>query len=56
MYNVKIQMGENYCIVSSFTDDITELINSIQMLLDEGWSLMGGLTASNSMLFQALNK
>jgi hypothetical protein len=56
MHNVKIQMGENYCIVSSFTDDITELVNSIQTLLDEGWSLMGGLTASNSMLFQALNK
>ena len=56
MHNVKIQMEKNYCIVSSFTDDITELVNSIQKLLDEGWSLMGGLTASNSMLFQALNK
>ena len=56
MKNVKIRMGKNYCIVSSFTDDITELVNSIQILLDEGWSLMGGLTASNSKLFQALNK
>jgi len=56
MPKVKIQMEENYCVVSAYADDMGELVNSVQTLLDKGWSLVGGLTGSNSILFQALNK
>ncbi len=56
MSSVTIYQEKNYCIVSSYTEDAKDLANIVQDLLNKGWSLSGGLTASSSMLFQAFTK
>jgi hypothetical protein len=56
MPSVAIYQEENYCIVSSYTEDAKDLAGKVQELLNKGWHLSGGLTASSSMLFQALTK
>jgi len=56
MPSVTIYQEENYCIVSSYTEDAKDLAGKVQELLNKGWNLSGGLTASSSMLFQALTK
>jgi|TARA_B110000438_G_C15515388_1_gene521764 hypothetical protein len=56
MRSVTIYKEENYCIVSSYTEDAKDLAGKVEGLLNEGWILSGGLTASSSMLFQALTK
>ena len=56
MPSVTIYQEENYCIVSSYTEDAKDLASKVQELLNKGWNLSGGLTASSSMLFQALTK
>jgi len=56
MRSVTIYKEENYCIVSSYTEDAKDLAGKVEDLLNKGWSLSGGLTASSSMLFQALTK
>ena len=53
---VKIYKKDTYCIVSAFADDIIEFTESIQNLIDDGWRVNGGLSASNSMLYQSLMK
>tara|TARA_B100001250_G_scaffold406325_2_gene425163 strand:- start:560 stop:733 length:174 start_codon:yes stop_codon:yes gene_type:complete len=56
MPSVTIYQEENYCIVSSYTEDAKDLAGKVQELLNKGWHLSGGLTVSSSMLFQALTK
>jgi len=56
MRSVTIYKEENYCIVSSYTEDAKDLAGKVEDLLNKGWILSGGLTASSSMLFQALTK
>ena len=56
MRSVTIYKEENYCIVSSYTEDAKDLASKVEDFLNKGWRLSGGLTASSSMLFQALTK
>ena len=56
MSTVKINKKETYCIVSAFADDIIDFTETIQSLVNEGWHIIGGLSASNSMLYQSLIK
>ena len=56
MSSVKINKKETYCIVSSFADDIIDFTETIQSLVNEGWHIIGGLSAANSMLYQSLIK
>tara|TARA_B000000475_G_scaffold96659_1_gene78450 strand:+ start:85 stop:264 length:180 start_codon:yes stop_codon:yes gene_type:complete len=53
---VKINKKETYCIVSAFADDIIDFTETIQSLVNEGWHIIGGLSAANSMLYQSLIK
>ena len=56
MSTVKINKKETYCIVSAFADDIIDFTETIQSLVNEGWHVIGGLSAANSMLYQSLIK
>jgi len=56
MPSVTIYQEEDYCIVSSYTEDAKDLASKVQDLINKGWVLSGGLTSSSSMLFQALTK
>ena len=56
MRSVTIYKEENYCIVSSYTEDAKDLAGKVEDFLNKAWRLSGGLTASSSMLFQALTK
>ena len=56
MSTVKINKKETYCVVSAFADDITDFTDTIQSLLNDGWYVIGGVSAANSMLYQTLTK
>ena len=56
MRSVTIYKEENYCIVSSYTEDAKDLAGKVEDFLNKGWRLSGALAASSSMLFQALTK
>ena len=56
MSTVKINKKDTYCIVSAFADDIIDFTETIQSLVNEGWHIIGGLSAANSMLYQSLIK
>jgi hypothetical protein len=56
MSSVVVSHSDKYCIVSAYSEDHNELVQKIQNMLNEGWALSGGLTASNSRLYQALKK
>ena len=45
MSTVKINKKETYCVVSAFADDITDFTDTIQSLLNDGWFIMGGVSA-----------
>lgn len=56
MSSVKIIVKTNYCIISSFVEDASELAEKVDELLKDGWVLSGGIASSNSKIFQALAK
>ena len=56
MSSVNIYKSKTYCLVSAFSADANELATTVEDLLAKGWTLAGGISASNSMLFQALYK
>jgi hypothetical protein len=56
MPSVLITIKNNYCIISSFDEDIIELADKVQELLDDGWSISGGISSSSNKLYQALVK
>tara|TARA_B100001142_G_scaffold47464_1_gene44206 strand:+ start:5335 stop:5514 length:180 start_codon:yes stop_codon:yes gene_type:complete len=56
MSTVKINKKETYCVVSAFADDIVDFTDTIQSLINDGWHIIGGLSAANSMLYQTLTK
>ena len=56
MSKVKINQNKSYCVVSAFPDDIVDFTESVQALISDGWSTIGGISAANSMLYQALSK
>jgi len=54
---VNVCKSDSYCVVSSYADDLTEFTEFINNLInDEGWSIAGNISASNSMLYQSLTK
>lgn len=56
MSSVTITKSDKFCIISAYSEDHVELVQKIEFLLKEGWALSGGLTASNSRLYQALKR
>ncbi|MFL2997133.1 MAG: hypothetical protein ACJZ1Q_00070 [Candidatus Neomarinimicrobiota bacterium] len=56
MSSVTVTQSEKFCIISAYSEDHVELVQKIEIMLKEGWTLSGGLTASNSRLYQALSK
>tara|TARA_X000000950_G_scaffold64776_1_gene79457 strand:- start:4756 stop:4932 length:177 start_codon:yes stop_codon:yes gene_type:complete len=54
--SVKVFIEQNYCIISAFEEDSGDFVLKVNELLKEGWSLSGGLSSSNSKIFQALYK
>ena len=56
MSQVNINKSNTYCIVSAFAYDIDDFVLAIQDLIDDGWKASGGISASNSMLYQSLTK
>ena len=56
MSSVTVTQSDTFCIISAYSEDHVELVQKIEIMLKEGWPLSGGLTASNSRLYQALSK
>ena len=56
MSSVNINKTKTYCLISAFSADAEILSTTIHSLIKDGWILAGGISASNSMLFQALYK
>ena len=56
MSKVVISKSSNYCVVSAFTEDMDELVKFVGELKLKGWSLSGGVSSSNSKVYQALKR
>ena len=56
MSSVTITKSDKFCIISAYSEDHPDLVQKIESMLKKGWTLSGGLTASNSRLYQALIK
>ena len=56
MPSVEITQTDRYCIISAYSQDHEDLVKKINEMMIDGWILSGGLTASNSRLYQALIK
>ena len=56
MKSVSVFIKQNYCVISAFEEDSNDFVNKVNELLQEGWILSGGISSSNSKVFQALNK
>ena len=56
MNSVNVFMEKSYAIISSFEEDTSDFVAKVNELLQEGWILSGGLSSSNSKIFQALIK
>ena len=56
MSSVNVFLEKSYAIISSFEEDSSDFVAKVNELLEEGWTLSGGLSSSNSKIFQALVK
>ena len=56
MSSVNVFMEKNYAIISSFTVDSYDFVVKVNDLLQDGWVVCGGISSSNSKIFQALTK
>ena len=56
MANVEVITEENYCVVSSYDEDILHFAKKVNELMDIGWQVNGGITSSNSNIYQVLVK
>ena len=56
MSKVEISKTNNYCVVSAFAEDMDELVKFVGELRQRGWSLAGGVSSSNSKVYQALKR
>ena len=56
MANVEVITEENYCVVSSYDEDILHFAKKVNELMDIGWQVNGGITSSNSKIYQVLVK
>ena len=56
MSSVTITKSDKFCIISAYSEDHPDLVQKIESMLKKGWTLSGGLSASNSRLYQALTR
>ena len=56
MSSVKVFIEDSYLIISSFEEDADDFVKKVSEQLKEGWVLHGGLSSSNSKIFQAMIK
>ena len=56
MANVEVILEQNFCVVSSYDEDIHHFTKKVQELIKDGWKVNGGISSSNSKIFQALIK
>ncbi len=56
MPSVQIIMKKNYCILSAFDEDASDLAEKVQDLLTQGWLISGGIASLNSKLYQTMVK
>jgi len=56
MSSVTVTKSDTFCIISAYSEDHVELVQKIESMLKDGWVPSGGLTASNSRLYQALKR
>ena len=54
MANVEVIIEENYCVVSSYDEDIVYFAKKVHELMSGGWQVNGGITSSNSKIYQVL--
>tara|TARA_B100001250_G_C19644910_1_gene719932 strand:+ start:636 stop:842 length:207 start_codon:yes stop_codon:yes gene_type:complete len=52
--SITIHKTKTYCIATAFVDDMKDFTHAINTLKLEGWSLAGGISVSDSRLFQCL--
>ena len=56
MANVEIIIEENYCVVCSYDEDVAHFAEKVNELISQGWQVNGGITSSNSKIYQVLVK
>ena len=54
MSSVNVFIEKNYAIISSFEEDSGDFVIKVNELLHDGWIVCGGVSSSNSKIFQAL--
>ena len=54
MSSVNVFIEKNYAIISSFEEDSADFVIKVSELLHDGWIVCGGISSSNSKIFQAL--
>lgn len=54
MSSVNVFIEKNYAIISSFEEDSGDFVVKVNELLHDGWIACGGVSSSNSKIFQAL--
>ena len=53
---VKLDMGQNYCIVSCSKHRLPDLVNVVDSMVNEGWMITSGLTSDDGLMFQSMSK
>ncbi len=56
MSSVNVFIEKNYAIISSFEEDSGDFVIKVNEMLHDGWNVCGGVSSSNSKIFQALIK
>ena len=56
MSSVNVYIEKNYALISSFEEDSSDFVVKVNELLHDGWVVCGGISSSNSKIFQALTK
>ena len=52
----KLDMGQNYCIVSCSKHRLPDLVNVVDSMVNEGWMIASGLTSDDGLIFQSISK
>ena len=53
---VKLDMSQNYCIVSCSKHRLPDLVNVVDSMVNEGWMITSGLTSDDGLMFQSMSK
>ena len=54
MSSVDIFIEKDYAVISSFEEDASDFVAKVNELMQQGWTLSGGISSSNNKIFQAL--